>query len=154
MGCQDTPVWLSRFRKANVMSRLAAIGHSCLKRTGIFCSQAAFKDHDANPDPVFHSIAAKKPAKSPISVNDSFGATPLPSSFSPAPSVQPRASDGSSEDADGTNDCMRQTGVVRVNCVDCLDRTNTAQFAIGKCALAYQVRLRASSSKGRTRRNC
>jgi hypothetical protein len=49
---------------------------------------------------------------------------------------------------------MRQTGVVRVNCVDCLDRTNTAQFAIGKCALAYQVRLRASSSKGRTRRNC
>lgn len=25
-----------------------------------------------------------------------------------------------------------QTGVVRVNCVDCLDRTNTAQFAIGK----------------------
>lgn len=24
-----------------------------------------------------------------------------------------------------------QTGIVRVNCVDCLDRTNTAQFAIG-----------------------
>ncbi|CAG4985838.1 unnamed protein product [Colias eurytheme] len=32
-----------------------------------------------------------------------------------------------------------QTGVVRVNCVDCLDRTNTAQFAIGKCVLAYQL---------------
>lgn len=32
-----------------------------------------------------------------------------------------------------------QTGLVRVNCVDCLDRTNTAQFAIGKCALAYQL---------------
>lgn len=32
-----------------------------------------------------------------------------------------------------------QTGVIRVNCVDCLDRTNTAQFALGKCALAYQV---------------
>lgn len=25
----------------------------------------------------------------------------------------------------------RQTGIVRTNCVDCLDRTNTAQFAIG-----------------------
>ncbi|KAJ9595423.1 hypothetical protein L9F63_013382, partial [Diploptera punctata] len=32
-----------------------------------------------------------------------------------------------------------QTGVVRVNCVDCLDRTNTAQFALGKCALGYQL---------------
>lgn len=32
-----------------------------------------------------------------------------------------------------------QTGLVRVNCVDCLDRTNTAQFAIGKCALAHQL---------------
>lgn len=32
-----------------------------------------------------------------------------------------------------------QTGIVRVNCVDCLDRTNTAQFAIGKCALGHQL---------------
>lgn len=32
-----------------------------------------------------------------------------------------------------------QTGVVRTNCVDCLDRTNTAQFAVGKCALAHQL---------------
>ncbi|CAG5117948.1 unnamed protein product, partial [Candidula unifasciata] len=33
----------------------------------------------------------------------------------------------------------RQAGVVRTNCVDCLDRTNTAQFALGRCALAYQL---------------
>lgn len=33
----------------------------------------------------------------------------------------------------------QQTGLVRVNCVDCLDRTNTAQFAIGKCVLAHQL---------------
>jgi hypothetical protein len=32
-----------------------------------------------------------------------------------------------------------QTGLIRVNCVDCLDRTNTAQFALGKCALEMQV---------------
>ncbi|KAM5256122.1 polyphosphoinositide phosphatase [Ctenodactylus gundi] len=32
-----------------------------------------------------------------------------------------------------------QTGVLRTNCVDCLDRTNTAQFMVGKCALAYQL---------------
>ncbi|EGD78203.1 hypothetical protein PTSG_09081 [Salpingoeca rosetta] len=35
----------------------------------------------------------------------------------------------------GRNQC----GVVRVNCVDCLDRTNTAQFMIGLCALRHQL---------------
>lgn len=39
----------------------------------------------------------------------------------------------------GHQDGHLQTGIVRVNCVDCLDRTNTAQFAIGKCVLAYQL---------------
>lgn len=32
-----------------------------------------------------------------------------------------------------------QNGVVRSNCIDCLDRTNAAQFVIGKRALAYQL---------------
>lgn len=34
---------------------------------------------------------------------------------------------------------IMQTGITRVNCVDCLDRTNTAQFVIGRTALAYQL---------------
>ncbi|XP_064627556.1 polyphosphoinositide phosphatase-like isoform X3 [Lineus longissimus] len=33
----------------------------------------------------------------------------------------------------------KQHGVLRTNCVDCLDRTNTAQFVVGKCALALQL---------------
>ncbi|XP_070567874.1 polyphosphoinositide phosphatase-like isoform X2 [Ptychodera flava] len=33
----------------------------------------------------------------------------------------------------------RQSGVARTNCVDCLDRTNTAQFAFGKCVFGYQL---------------
>lgn len=40
-----------------------------------------------------------------------------------------------------TDNGRLQTGIVRVNCVDCLDRTNTAQFALGKAALAFQVGL-------------
>ncbi|KAJ3287826.1 phosphatidylinositol-3,5-bisphosphate 5-phosphatase [Rhizoclosmatium sp. JEL0117] len=32
-----------------------------------------------------------------------------------------------------------QTGITRTNCIDCLDRTNAAQFMIGKCALAHQL---------------
>lgn len=32
-----------------------------------------------------------------------------------------------------------QNGVARTNCVDCLDRTNAAQFVIGKCAFGKQL---------------
>ncbi|KAJ2468961.1 phosphatidylinositol-3,5-bisphosphate 5-phosphatase, partial [Coemansia sp. RSA 2322] len=32
-----------------------------------------------------------------------------------------------------------QTGVVRSNCIDCLDRTNAAQSIVGKVALAHQL---------------
>jgi hypothetical protein len=33
----------------------------------------------------------------------------------------------------------RQHGVLRTNCIDCLDRTNAAQFLMGKCALGHQL---------------
>mmetsp|Transcript_5700 Transcript_5700/g.20754 ORF Transcript_5700/g.20754 Transcript_5700/m.20754 type:complete len:139 (-) Transcript_5700:3029-3445(-) len=33
-----------------------------------------------------------------------------------------------------------QNGVLRTNCIDCLDRTNVAQYALGLCALRLQVR--------------
>lgn len=36
------------------------------------------------------------------------------------------------------SDTTFQTGLVRVNCVDCLDRTNTAQFAIGMLLKGFQ----------------
>ncbi|KAM3183565.1 hypothetical protein ACTXT7_010097 [Hymenolepis weldensis] len=35
--------------------------------------------------------------------------------------------------------CPRQHGIVRTNCVDCLDRTNTAQFVLGHVAIGYQL---------------
>ena len=34
---------------------------------------------------------------------------------------------------------LLQNGVARINCVDCLDRTNAAQFVLGKAALAHQL---------------
>ncbi|RVE46868.1 hypothetical protein evm_008513 [Chilo suppressalis] len=49
------------------------------------------------------------------------------------------SSESGSGGADGHQTGRLQTGLARVNCVDCLDRTNTAQFAIGKCVLAHQL---------------
>ena len=34
---------------------------------------------------------------------------------------------------------MLQKGVLRTNCIDCLDRTNVAQYAYGLVALGYQL---------------
>ncbi len=34
---------------------------------------------------------------------------------------------------------IMQNGVARTNCIDCLDRTNAAQFVIGKRALGHQL---------------
>lgn len=34
---------------------------------------------------------------------------------------------------------MIQTGVLRTNCIDCLDRTNVAQYAYGLAALGHQL---------------
>ena len=34
---------------------------------------------------------------------------------------------------------LLQHGILRVNCVDCLDRTNAAQFAIAKRAFGHQL---------------
>ena len=34
---------------------------------------------------------------------------------------------------------MLQSGVLRTNCIDCLDRTNVAQYAYGLAALGKQL---------------
>lgn len=55
-----------------------------------------------------------------------FHSGPLPSSL--------QRTDGSP-----SHPILLQNGVVRLNCVDCLDRTNAAQFVLGKAAFAHQL---------------
>jgi hypothetical protein len=43
-------------------------------------------------------------------------------------------------DGEGSGSARFQSGVLRTNCIDCLDRTNVAQYAYGLAALARQVR--------------
>ncbi len=44
------------------------------------------------------------------------------------------------QNGDGhTSPIRTQNGVARTNCIDCLDRTNAAQFVIGKRALGHQL---------------
>ncbi|KAM0279811.1 hypothetical protein ACHAQH_004362 [Verticillium albo-atrum] len=49
-------------------------------------------------------------------------------------------STGLFHDGDGNINATRvQNGIARTNCIDCLDRTNAAQFVIGKRALGHQL---------------
>ena len=41
--------------------------------------------------------------------------------------------------ADAESGLQLQNGIARTNCIDCLDRTNAAQFVIGKRALGHQL---------------
>ncbi|ENH75273.1 Polyphosphoinositide phosphatase [Fusarium oxysporum f. sp. cubense race 1] len=50
------------------------------------------------------------------------------------------ATTGFFRNGDGlTSPMTAQNGVARTNCIDCLDRTNAAQFVIGKRALGHQL---------------
>ncbi|RDA91054.1 hypothetical protein CP533_6296 [Ophiocordyceps camponoti-saundersi (nom. inval.)] len=50
------------------------------------------------------------------------------------------ATTGFFHNGDGlTSPMSAQNGVARTNCIDCLDRTNAAQFVIGKRALGHQL---------------
>lgn len=57
-----------------------------------------------------------------------------------SPQLSPNQAVFTKESADGKIVvALRQKGVIRTNCIDSLDRTNAAQFFIGKSALGHQL---------------
>ncbi|KAK7074202.1 phosphatidylinositol-3,5-bisphosphate 5-phosphatase [Halocaridina rubra] len=105
---------INKQKEENVMSRLTDISYRALKKTGIFQSAAPYYSHHLNPNSHFRQLERT--------------------------STQGQTEFGSQKYYNWDERKERiQTGVVRVNCVDCLDRTNTAQFCLGKCALAFQL---------------
>lgn len=105
---------INKQKDENVMSRLSEIAYRAVKKTGIFQSSTPYYSHHLNPNTHYRHME-----RTSTQGDDSFGS---------------RRNFTLSE-----RHGRLQTGVVRVNCVDCLDRTNTAQFCLGKCALAFQL---------------
>ncbi|KAF7992786.1 hypothetical protein HCN44_005130 [Aphidius gifuensis] len=110
---------MNKGKTANVMGRLGNIANNAVIKTGIFQSQykypcqSNFFDNNNNLKKLNNTLLHNYDDNNHINSND----------------------DNNSIEIKGT----LQTGIIRTNCVDCLDRTNTAQFAIGKCALGYQL---------------
>lgn len=103
----------NKSKDANVMLRLGKIGFNIVRVTGIYQSW--------------------KSAKKTNNFDNNYSLQLRQRTFNRAPSSSQiggyRLSNGQ---------CL-QNGIVRVNCVDSLDRTNTAQFVLGKVALAFQL---------------
>lgn len=56
-----------------------------------------------------------------------------------SPSGIPTTKDGTSHSPTCVSIASNQHGVTRTNCIDCLDRTNSAQFMVGACALGHAL---------------
>lgn len=139
----------NRSKESNVMIKLSDIAYSCLKKTGIFISWPTGR-YQSFPAPKNEAPKNEASNRSSSKSGDhkaedgvsqeneatSFGADPEEEkegnySFQKTPIIP-----GGFRTPGGRT---YQTGTVRVNCVDCLDRTNTAQFALGRAALGVQL---------------
>lgn len=68
-----------------------------------------------------------------------FHSGPEPTRYALQSQRRSDAPGDTSNQAQRREQILLQTGVARVNCVDCLDRTNAAQFVIGKAAFGHQL---------------
>ncbi|CAO1621584.1 unnamed protein product [Parajaminaea phylloscopi] len=97
----------------------------------------ASKSHDQDVIGVLEDIAEETIEKTRF-----FHSGPEPTRFAFVP-MQNGFADDDTEPATTSSarrcGILMQTGVARVNCVDCLDRTNAAQFVIGKAAFGHQL---------------
>lgn len=105
----------------------------------------ASKAHDQDVIGVLEDIAEET-----VETTRFFHSGPEPSSFGLA--AKARSASLSSREAGHSElgpeplsssgrreNILLQEGIARVNCVDCLDRTNAAQFVIGKAAFGHQL---------------
>lgn len=104
----------SKSRSENVMQRLGKIGFNIVRVTGVFRSFRSARKSKSNYDNTYTMHLRQR-------------------TFNRQPSSSRIAGFRL------TNGQWLQCGIVRVNCVDSLDRTNTAQFVLGKVALAFQL---------------
>ncbi|CAI5986894.1 unnamed protein product, partial [Closterium sp. NIES-64] len=122
-----------------VLGALAAIARECLAKTGFFYSgqlaraatKTCFSSRPAAPP------AAAAAAAVPSTTRPEEGGGIRPSSKGGAAAAAAAAQE--EEAGRWVRPPQLQQGIVRTNCLDCLDRTNVAQFVFGREALAHQL---------------
>ncbi|KAH9456078.1 hypothetical protein Pst134EB_012288 [Puccinia striiformis f. sp. tritici] len=98
-----------RSRQVDVISYLSGVAEEVIEKTKFFHS---------GPDPNYKLFQSEEAVFNDDGEPEESGETQK-SVYRSAPSLQ--------------------AGVCRTNCIDCIDRTNAAQFVVGKAALAHQL---------------
>jgi len=138
------------------MGRLANIAYNAVLKTGIYQSHNSYynqrylfspqsnakKLHKTNSASTLSSSLNDKSSINSLTKTDCNGLTSSLCGFDSSADIGKTNEWNQIESK--VKECfarkgIMQTGIIRTNCVDCLDRTNTAQFAIGKCALGFQL---------------
>ncbi|XP_060821721.1 polyphosphoinositide phosphatase isoform X1 [Bombus pascuorum] len=146
---------MNKRKKFNVMARLANIAHNAVLKTGIFQSQNPYYSQRNlfSPQPNYNKKSHKTNSNTISSFNtygvQNYTNISIEDNLSVSCSTDFKfARENKYNELHDIENKVRQcfgkrgtlqTGIIRTNCVDCLDRTNTAQFAIGKCALGFQL---------------
>ncbi|QCE02346.1 phosphoinositide phosphatase SAC2-like isoform X2 [Vigna unguiculata] len=127
----------SRCKATNVLGQLAKVAAYALKLTGIFYSPVTpnirldglsqYSYSENNNVIIDHSITEE----ASINKNDVDTETEVSNCY---------YRDDENKDYND-KPLMLQSGVLRTNCIDCLDRTNVAQYAYGLAALGRQLQV-------------
>ncbi|KAL0101960.1 hypothetical protein PUN28_018490 [Cardiocondyla obscurior] len=149
---------MSKRKKVNVMGRLANIAYNAVLKTGVYQSQNPYYNQRNLFSPQNSNTRKLHKTNSSSTLSSNLNDTKNTINSSCKMEYNKRTSFihdfDSNAEINKINECNQienkvkecftkrgivQTGIIRTNCVDCLDRTNTAQFAIGKCALGFQL---------------
>ncbi|KAI5075938.1 hypothetical protein GOP47_0010014 [Adiantum capillus-veneris] len=108
----------AKSKSANVLAVLGGVASQALDRTGFYCSGKPYV------------------VKSHLHQRNAVSSTSMKSG-----EVERVSEDGPQNKDKEVNskEARYQSGVLRTNCIDCLDRTNVAQYAYGLAALGLQL---------------
>ncbi|TMW66258.1 hypothetical protein Poli38472_004023 [Pythium oligandrum] len=124
---------LSKQKGLNVLHSLDKVAVWALTQTGFFCS--APKRHIGRQDSKQSSYVSFAP---PLS-REVSGATSDGDGTQENDEVSDAGPPESPTIPRKSGDWLEQKGVLRTNCIDCLDRTNVSQFSVGMRALGQQL---------------
>ncbi|KAG5538020.1 hypothetical protein RHGRI_025193 [Rhododendron griersonianum] len=122
----------SKSKSTDVLSRLRKVTADALNLTGFFYCQVAAPSCTKG---LLNLSFFENSEKGDCSIQNLY--------HTPKDADRETRHDSSGLDAAGNHIVkppMFQSGVLRTNCIDCLDRTNVAQYAYGLVALGYQLR--------------
>eukprot|EP00736_Rhodelphis_marinus_P001460 Rmarinus@m.26971 len=127
-------------RRGQVLDELAQIARATVARTGFFKAiprGQADRCHVSSSQP---STSAPVPlGLSMVSTISSTSGDHAPTLSSTASTCEQCGCCDTCAYGVGEWDITLQVGVVRTNCIDCLDRTNISQYALGREALGHQL---------------